>query len=149
MKLRELITTGIINDESNLTIFDMLNAGGSWHTSGNWFNDNIMDFMSREVSSFYWDKNNIVKIYLGKEKEDDDPRICSICGKEMSAGWYDEETGKYICCEEEFKKYMDDLFGAGNWRPTEDENASVPFEYLDHETGEWEGYDIYYTEWED
>lgn len=147
MKLRELITMSVINDESNLTIFDMLNAGGSWHTSGKWFNDNILDFTDREVDSFYWDKNNIVKIYLSKEKES--PRICSICGKEMSAGWYDEEVGEYICCEEEFKKYMDDLFGAGNWRPTEDENTSVLFEYLDHETGEWEGYDIYYIEWED
>ena len=149
MKLRELITTGIINDESNLTIFDMSNAGESWHTSGKWFEDNILDFMNREVESFYWDKNNIVKIYLSKEKEEDGPKICSICGKEMWAGWYDEETGNYICCEEEFKKYMDDLFGVGNWRPTEDEDVSKLFEYLDPETGEWEGYDIYYTEWED
>lgn len=146
MKVRELFVMSVINDESNITIFDMSNAGGNWHTSEKWFNDNILDFVDREVESFYWDKNNIVKIYLSKEKG---PRTCSICGKEMWEGWYDEETGDYICCEEEFKKYMDDLFGAGNWRPTEDEDASKLFEYLDPETGEWEDYDIYYTEWED
>lgn len=75
-------------------------------------------------------------------------RICSACGKAMDCGWHDNELGMYFCCEEEFRNHMDSTFGNGNWRNNRSEDAFFPFEVLDQETGEWEPYDIYYTEWQ-
>ena len=77
-------------------------------------------------------------------------RICKVCGKPLIDGMYNDDRD-YIH-EDCFKKYMDDLYGEGNWKHTEDgeEDGCGGYYLVTSDGGKtWEGTGIYWTEWYD
>lgn len=73
-------------------------------------------------------------------------RFCEECGKPFDAGFV-ADGGFWYCCEDCFDGAMDESYGKGKWRGTEEEGDYGGFyEYL-NDDGEWEDTSIYYTEW--
>ena len=72
-------------------------------------------------------------------------RFCEECGKPFDAGFIAGD-GDWYCCEDCFDGAMDQTYGKGKWRPTEDEGEyGGYYESLDGD--EWVDTSIYYTEW--
>ena len=72
-------------------------------------------------------------------------RFCEICGKPFDYG-YTVDGGFWYCCEDCFEPTMDNDYGKGNWRGTDEEGDNGGFyEYLSD--GEWEDTGVYWTEW--
>ena len=72
-------------------------------------------------------------------------RFCSECGKPFDAGFMAGD-GEWYCCEDCFEDVMNEDYGKGNWRATDEEGCYGGFyEYLDG--NEWEDTGIFYTEW--
>lgn len=73
-------------------------------------------------------------------------RFCEICGKPYDKG-YMVDGGFWYCCEDCFEATMDNFYGKGKWRASEEEGEwGGWYEYLNDED-EWEDTGIYYTEW--
>ncbi len=80
-------------------------------------------------------------------KRYDNYHFCKVCGEVVYDGMIDPcgFDCEYVH-EECFKKYMDDTYGNGKWKPTddgEDDGAGGYYLYLDDD--EWEATGIYYT----
>lgn len=84
MKVYDLIFTKLINDDTQILIGD-IDPNKGFICSGNWYSDNILKYMQRDVGIFHWDQDNLVNIYILPENEPE-IRRCSICGKEMLEG---------------------------------------------------------------
>lgn len=73
-------------------------------------------------------------------------RFCEICGKPYDKG-FTAGNGEWYCCEECFEKTMDEDYGKGKWRPSDEEGEYEGwYEYL-NEDGVWEDTGVFYTEW--
>lgn len=72
-------------------------------------------------------------------------RFCNECGKPFDAG-YIAGDGDWYCCEECFEGAMNETYGKGKWRPTEDEGENGGY-YESLDGDEWEDTSIFYTEW--
>jgi hypothetical protein len=73
-------------------------------------------------------------------------RFCEICGKPYDKG-FTAGNGEWYCCEECFEATMDEDYGKGKWRPSEQEGEYEGwYEYLNEEN-EWEDTGVFYTEW--
>ena len=73
-------------------------------------------------------------------------RFCEVCGKPYDKG-YMVDGGFWYCCEDCFEAAMDNDYGKGKWRASEEEGADGGwYEYLNDED-EWEDTGIFYTEW--
>lgn len=73
-------------------------------------------------------------------------RFCEVCGKPYDKGFM-ECDGDWYCCEDCFDGGMNERYGKGKWRPSEDEGAwGGWYEYL-NERGEWKDTGVFYTEW--
>lgn len=73
-------------------------------------------------------------------------RFCEICGKPYDTG-FTAGCGDWYCCEECFESTMDNDYGKGKWRPSDEEGEYEGwYEYL-REDGIWEDTGIFYTEW--
>lgn len=80
---------------------------------------------------------------------EDNFRICDICGQKITKGFTDDE-GDFYNCESCFTKDMNERYGEGNWRAYKSEDGDCNevngfYEYL--ENGEWKPEPSYYTEW--
>ena len=72
-------------------------------------------------------------------------RFCEECGKPFDAGFIAGD-GDWYCCEECFDGAMNQTYGKGKWRPSEEEGENGGwYEALDGD--EWVDTSIYYTEW--
>lgn len=72
-------------------------------------------------------------------------RFCEECGKPFDAGFIAGD-GDWYCCEECFDGAMNETYGEGKWRPTEDEGEyGGYYESLDGD--EWVDTSIYWTQW--
>lgn len=72
-------------------------------------------------------------------------RFCEECGKPFDAGFIAGD-GDWYCCEGCFDGVMDQTYGKGKWRPSEEEGDNGGwYEALDED--EWVDTSIYYTEW--
>lgn len=73
-------------------------------------------------------------------------RFCEICGKPYDKGFMAGD-GEWYCCEECFEDTMNEDYGKGKWRPSEEEGKYGGwYEYLNEEN-EWEDTAVFYTEW--
>lgn len=54
MTLRKILELGLIKDNTELWIRDDLHV----LAHGNWYQDNILEYMNREVESFTWQDDN-------------------------------------------------------------------------------------------
>ena len=72
-------------------------------------------------------------------------RFCEECGKPFDAGFIAGD-GDWYCCEECFDGAMDNTYGEGKWRPTDEEGEYGGF-YESFDGNVWEDTSIYYTEW--
>lgn len=72
-------------------------------------------------------------------------RICDKCGSVMNQGFCNMEGDLHIC-ESCFESYMNDLYGIGLWRQTENDDCEDFYEYFENEN--WYGTGIFWTEWE-
>lgn len=59
MTIRNLYVSGIVNDNTTVIIRD-----DDFHviTSGNWFEDNILNYQDREMEGFTWEKEDVIYI---------------------------------------------------------------------------------------
>ncbi len=76
-------------------------------------------------------------------------RICTYCGAIMQAGYTDDD-GDFYNCEDCFELDMNERYGEGNWRDSEDEEANYLggyYEWREDEDSEWKPEPSYYTEW--
>lgn len=72
-------------------------------------------------------------------------RFCEECGKPFDAGFIAGD-GDWYCCEDCFDVSMNETYGVGKWRPSEEEGvAGGWYEHLDG--NEWLDTGVYYTEW--
>jgi hypothetical protein len=72
-------------------------------------------------------------------------RFCEECGKPFDAGFMAGD-GDWYCCEECFESSMDESYGKGNWRGTDEEGVCGGFyEHLNDD--EWLDTGVFYTEW--
>lgn len=74
-------------------------------------------------------------------------RTCVCCGKPMINGMTNE--WEFYAHEHCFEKAMNEEFGAGNWRITEDDGKNGCYEYTEDDGKTWYGTGIHYTEWDD
>lgn len=76
--------------------------------------------------------------------------FCDYCGKPVIFGMTDY-FGDCHVHEECFEKYMNETYGAGKWKPTDnkEEDEYDGYYLFLNDKGEWEGTGIFYTEWED
>lgn len=70
---------------------------------------------------------------------------CDICGREDSSGMTDDHREFWVC-EWCFENYMDDTYGAGNWKRVDDDGCDGF--YMVKENGKWYGTGIYCTTWD-
>ena len=64
MTLKDLIMNGFVKDTDKITITKPLSGSAFDLRKGNWFNDQILDFMDCEIKSFYWNEKNGFSIAL-------------------------------------------------------------------------------------
>lgn len=76
--------------------------------------------------------------------DDDEARICEVCGKAMTSGYMCEDDYTYYCSDECLKTDLDNIYGGDNWFKTEEENSAGGYVT----TGE-DDLNIYWTDWED
>lgn len=85
----------------------------------------------------------IVQVLL--EERNIQIRFCEECGKPFDAGFIAGD-GDWYCCEGCFDGAMDQTYGKGKWRPTDEEGEYGGF-YENLDGDEWVDTSIYYTEW--
>lgn len=61
MTLRKIIEIGLVEDDTKIYIRGYGDIPALL-TCGNWFQDNVLDYMDREVASFTWQDDK--KIYI-------------------------------------------------------------------------------------
>lgn len=72
-------------------------------------------------------------------------RFCEECGKPYDKGFMAGD-GYWYCCEDCFEGAMNETYGEGKWRSTDEEGYyGGYYEYFDCD--EWEDTGIFYTEW--
>lgn len=64
MTLKDLILAHFVKDNDKITIAKPLSGSACDMRKGNWFNDQILDFMNLEIRSFSWDEENGFSIAL-------------------------------------------------------------------------------------
>ena len=74
-----------------------------------------------------------------------DIRFCEECGKPFDAGFIAGD-GDWYCCGSCFDDAMDQTYGEGQWRPTNEEGEYGGF-YENFDGNVWVDTSIYYTEW--
>lgn len=73
-------------------------------------------------------------------------RFCEECGKPFDKGFM-VECGGWYSCENCFETAMDNTYGKGQWRSTEEEGYYGGYYESSHDGGEWEDTGVFYTEW--
>lgn len=64
MTLRDLIQNGMVKDTDNITIVKPLTGSAYDMRRGNWFNDQILEFMEAEIRAFSWSEETGYSIAL-------------------------------------------------------------------------------------
>ncbi len=115
-----------------------------------------LELIEDEIKLKYDGKEWLIDTQIGVHAEEDieyileqhgiEIRFCETCGSPIDQGFTTDESGWY-CCEDCFEKTMDEDYGKGKWRASEDEGIDGGFYERQDEDGEWEDTGIYYTEW--
>lgn len=73
-------------------------------------------------------------------------RFCEECGKPFDKGFMVGD-GSWYSCEDCFETAMDNTYGKGQWRSTDEEGYYGGYYESSHDGGEWEDTGVFYTEW--
>lgn len=134
------------------TIVDYLNKGKFNGVIGNC---NItLEIQGDKIKMICDEKEYIIDAFITSEYEIQDIleknhkteiRFCEECGKPYDKGFIAGD-GDWYCCEDCFEGAMNETYGEGKWRGTDEEGCNGGFyEYFDGK--EWIDTGIYYTEW--
>lgn len=134
------------------TIVDYLNKGKFNGVIGNC---NItLEIQGDKIKMICDEKEYIIDAFITSEYEIQDIleknhkteiRFCEECGKPYDKGFIAGD-GDWYCCEDCFDGAMNETYGEGKWRGTDEEGCNGGFyESLDED--EWIDTGIYYTEW--
>ena len=80
------------------------------------------------------------------EEHEIEIRFCEICGIPMDQG-YTTDCGGWYCCEDCFEGAMDEDYGKGKWRGTDEDGIDGGFYEALDEDDEWEDTGVYWTQW--
>lgn len=58
MTLKDLITNGLVKDNDAITVGKPLSGSACDMRRGNWFNDQILEFMNSEIKAFSWSEDS-------------------------------------------------------------------------------------------
>ena len=64
MVLRDLISNGLVKDSDKITIAKPLTGSACDMRRGNWFNDQVLEFMNAEIKAFSWDESSGYSVAL-------------------------------------------------------------------------------------
>lgn len=64
MVLKDLVMNGLVKDTDKITIAKPLTGSACDMRHGNWFNDQVLEFMNAEIKAFSWDESNGYSIAL-------------------------------------------------------------------------------------
>lgn len=64
MTLKDLITNGIVKDTDTVTVAKPLSGSACDMRKGNWFNDQVLEFMNKEIKAFSWSEDDGYSIAL-------------------------------------------------------------------------------------
>ena len=64
MTLKDLITNGLVKDNDTVTIAKPLTGSACDMRKGNWFNDQVLEFMNAEIKAFSWSEDGGYSIAL-------------------------------------------------------------------------------------
>lgn len=84
------------------------------------------------------------EIYEILEDNGIDIRICEWCGTPMDEGFMIDD-GTFYSCDECFESAMNEEYGNGNWRPSDEGEYGGYYEHLKNNT--WEDTGIFWTQW--
>lgn len=62
LTVNDLLVSSLVDDKTMITI-----SAGRRITAGKWFEDNILEYLQREIQSFDWSSGNTMFIELKKE----------------------------------------------------------------------------------
>lgn len=64
MTLRELLANGLVKDTDVIVMAKPLSGNACDMRKGNWFNDQVLEYMDAEVGAFSWNEDNEWSITL-------------------------------------------------------------------------------------
>lgn len=64
MTLRDLVLNGFVKDTDKVTVAKPLTGSACDMRQGNWFNDQVLEFMNAEIKAFSWDESNGYSVAL-------------------------------------------------------------------------------------
>lgn len=70
MKLKELIESNLVKDDHNLVVNVPIHGSASQIRKGNWFHDQILDVMDREVDTIEYQIGGLWYINLTHDEDD-------------------------------------------------------------------------------
>lgn len=70
MKLKELIESGLVKDDHEIAVTVLVCGHAAELRKGNWFNDQIMDVMDREIDTFEYQLGGHWYIELTHKEEE-------------------------------------------------------------------------------
>lgn len=70
MKLKELIESNLVKDDHNLVVNVPIHGSASQIRKGNWFHDQILDVMDREIDTIEYQIGGLWYINLTHDEDD-------------------------------------------------------------------------------
>ena len=70
MKLKELIESNLVQDDHNLVVNIPIHGSASQIRKGNWFHDQILDVMDREIDTIEYQIGGLWYINLTHDEDD-------------------------------------------------------------------------------
>lgn len=70
MKLKELIEGNLVKDDHNLVVNVPIHGSASQIRKGNWFHDQILDVMDREIDTIEYEIGGLWYINLTHDEDD-------------------------------------------------------------------------------
>lgn len=64
MTLEDLIINGLVNDNDKIMIGKTLTGSACDMRKGNWFNDQILEYMNAEIKALSWSEDSGLSICL-------------------------------------------------------------------------------------
>lgn len=64
MTLKDLVLNGIVKDTDKITVTKPLTGSACDMRRGNWFNDQVLEYMNAEIKAFSWSEETGYSIAL-------------------------------------------------------------------------------------
>lgn len=88
MKLRDLIINDMVQDDHKLKIYAELRGTKKAIASGNWFQDQLLDFMDKDIESFSFSANAAKwDVFIASEQEEQPASVVLYANDEKICVW--------------------------------------------------------------